>query len=145
MTPADLPSALALAISACTRADECEMQTDGLEALLAKREWRRQGNRIVSLEHAVSNITATDAELAATQLLVAAGLLDLLAPAEEDEALAGENHELVLRCLLSAKRYVIGDGDTPALAVIAAHYLPEHVRENDRTTLRYAAGPNPGA
>ena len=40
---------------------------------------------------------------------------------------------------------MIGGGDTPALAVIAAYYLPEHVRENDQTTLRYAAGPNPDA
>ena len=145
MTPADLPDALALAIRACTNADERAVKTEGVEALLAKREWRRQEQRVTGLEHAVSVVTATGPELAAAQLVIAAGYLDVLTTSQRDEEFDLEHQELMLRCLLAAKRYLIGDGETPALAVIAAHYLPKHVRENDRTTLRYAAGPNPDA
>ena len=104
MTPTDLPSTLAAAIRA--------------------NEDRWQLHRIESLEQAISQFEATDPTVAATQTLIAMGVLtqfleqDLVEPEREAAYL------LATHCLLSAYRHTTCTPEVTIPLGLTDYYLP---------------------
>ena len=112
MTLTDLPSALAAAIRAS--------------------EDRWQLHRIESLEHAAAQFEATDPTVAATQTLIAMGVLTQFLEQDLTEPEREAAYLLATRCLVSVYRRAAGSLDAALPAGLADYYLPPwaDAREN---------------
>ena len=111
MTPTDLPSALAAAIRA--------------------NEDRWQLHRIESLEHAISQFEATDPTVAATQILIATGVLTQFLEQDLTEPEREAAYLLATRCLISAYRHTSRVSDAVLPNGLAGYYLPPWTKDRE--------------